>query len=213
MSIDLNTLDLEKINLDLRSKSPEEIIEWALSLNATSFATTSFGPNSAALLKMTSDVDAELPIVWVDHGYNVKPAYVAAEEIMQQLPLNMKIYNPKMSAERRNSIMGGIPSIDEPDLHDEFTRQVKLEPFAEAMTDLNAQIWITGIRRDETEHRQSLDIVSLDNRGMLKVAPIFYWSNEQVEDFMSLNQLPTTQHYFDPTKVMDGRECGLHTAA
>ena len=30
---------------------------------------------------------------------------------------------------------------------------------------------------------------------------------------MEQHQLPTCRHYFDPTKVHDGRECGLHTGA
>ena len=56
-------------------------------------------------------------------------------------------------------------------------------------------------------------MVSLDDRGIIKVAPIFYWSEDAVEDYMEQYQLPTCRHYFDPTKVHDGRECGLHTAA
>jgi phosphoadenosine phosphosulfate reductase len=30
---------------------------------------------------------------------------------------------------------------------------------------------------------------------------------------MARYELPTCKHYFDPTKVHDSRECGLHTAA
>ena len=75
------------------------------------------------------------------------------------------------------------------------------------------KVWLTGIRQEETEHRKSLDIVSIDKRGIIKVAPIFYWSEEDVEDYMERHELPTCKHYFDPTKVHDGRECGLHTAA
>ncbi len=36
---------------------------------------------------------------------------------------------------------------------------------------------------------------------------------DDVEDYMERFELPTCKHYFDPTKVHDGRECGLHTAA
>ena len=53
----------------------------------------------------------------------------------------------------------------------------------------------------------------MDNRGIVKVAPIFYWSEDQVEAYMERYQLPSCKHYFDPTKVLDGRECGLPTAA
>jgi phosphoadenosine phosphosulfate reductase len=109
--------------------------------------------------------------------------------------------------------MGGIPTVDEEERHQDFTRQVKLEPFDRALADFAPDIWLTGIRREETEHRKTLDTVSLDNRGIIKVAPIFYWTDDEVEAYMEAHQLPTCRHYFDPTKVSDGRECGLHTAA
>ena len=116
-------------------------------------------------------------------------------------------------SERRNAIMGGIPTVDEEERHQEFTEQVKLEPFNRALGEFQPEIWLTGIRREETEHRKTLDVVSMDNRGIIKVAPIFYWSEEQVEAYMAEHALPSCKHYFDPTKVHDGRECGLHTAA
>ncbi|WP_269473302.1 phosphoadenosine phosphosulfate reductase domain-containing protein [Kineobactrum salinum] len=81
------------------------------------------------------------------------------------------------------------------------------------MAEFRPEVWLTGIRREETEHRKSLDIVSRDDRGIIKVAPLFYWSEQDVERYMEQHQLPSCRHYFDPTKVLDGRECGLHTAA
>ena len=118
-----------------------------------------------------------------------------------------------MTSERRNAIMGGIPTLEEEERHREFTRQVKLEPFARALQAFQPEVWLTGIRREETEYRQSLDIVSVDHRGIVKVAPLFYWPQEAMKAYMERFQLPTCRHYFDPTKVNDGRECGLHTAA
>ncbi len=90
---------------------------------------------------------------------------------------------------------------------------IKLEPFQRALDEWQPEIWITGIRKEETEHRQSLDIVSWDARGILKVAPLFYWSDDQVEAYMEAHELISCRHYFDPTKVHDGRECGMHTSA
>ena len=172
--------------------------------------TTSFGYNSAVSLHLVSQVAPDLPVVWVDSGYNVKDAYVVAEQLMQDLQLNMKVFNPLMSAERRNAIMGGIPSLED-EHFDAFVEQVKLEPFARALNELNPDIWITGIQQGETEHRKNLDIVSMDGRGILKVAPIFYWTEAQVADYMQQYNLPSCKHYFDPTKVHEHRECGLHT--
>ncbi|MGV6807967.1 MAG: phosphoadenosine phosphosulfate reductase domain-containing protein [bacterium] len=207
-------LDLEQINRELSEKSPQEIIRWSLNLGKRVFASTSFSPNSAGLLHMISDIAPEMPVVWVDSGYNVADTYRTAEKIMAQLNLNMHIYTPEMTAERRNALMGGIPHPDDDeDLHKEFARQVKLEPFDRAIDDLQGEIWITGIRREETDFRKTLDIVTVDNRGILKVAPLFRWAEQDLATYMQQHGLPSPRHYFDPTKVIDGRECGLHTIA
>ena len=205
---------LQRINADLRDKSPQDIIRWARTLNRNVFASTSFSPNSAGLLHMVNEAAPELPVVWVDSGYNLADTYKVAEKIIEKLSLNLHIYIPQMTAERRNALMGGIPHPDDDEaLHQEFTRQVKLEPFNRAIQDLNGEVWITGIRKEETAFRQSLDIVTKDSRGLLRVAPIFHWSEEQLEDYLEEHDLPSCRHYFDPTKVADGRECGLQTSA
>lgn len=209
----MTTMDLAALNEQLRSKSPEEIIRWALALGKRNMLTTSFAPNAAVMLHMVSSIDDSVPVVWIDSGYNLRDAYLVAEKLMHDLKLNMHIFTPTITAERRNALMGGIPTPDEPEQHAEFTRQVKLEPFSRAIAELKPEIWLTGIRRDETEFRKSLDILSYDSRGMLKVAPIFYWSEDDVAKYMAQHQLPSCKRYFDPTKVADHRECGLHTAA
>ena len=206
-------LDLDSVNARLRDASPQDVVRWALDLQRPTIATTSMGRNAAAMLHLVSEIDGKLPTIWVDTGYNLRDTYIVAERLIRDLQLNIHVYSPQMTSERRNAIMGGIPTVDEEERHREFTRQVKLEPFDRALAEFRPEVWLTGIRREETEHRKTLDIVSVDARGILKVAPLFYWSEEQVEDYMEQQQLPSCRHYFDPTKVQDGRECGLHTAA
>jgi phosphoadenosine phosphosulfate reductase len=206
-------LDLDKVNAELRDASPAAIVRWALAQGKRTIATTSMGRNAALMLHLVASEDKSVPTIWVDTGYNLRDTYVVAERLIRDLELDMHVYSPQMTSERRNALMGGIPTVDEEERHQEFTRQVKLEPFARALGEFQPEIWLTGIRRDETEHRKSLDIVSLDNRGILKVAPVFYWSEDDVDDYMEQHELLTCRHYFDPTKVHDGRECGLHTAA
>lgn len=205
-------LDLDRVNASLRDASAQEIVAWALGLGRKAIATTSMGRNAAVMLHLVQQVDKGLPTIWVDTGYNLRDTYVVAERLIRDLEVNISVYAPEMTSERRNAIMGGIPTIDEEERHQEFTRQVKLEPFDRALQEYQPEIWLTGIRREETDHRKTLDIVSLDNRGIIKVAPIFYWSEEDVENYMEQFELPTCKHYFDPTKVNDGRECGLHTS-
>jgi len=207
------SIDLNSANAALRGASATAIVQWALALGKSAIATTSMGRNAAVMLHLVSSVDATVPTVWVDTGYNLRDTYVVAERLIRDLALDIRVYSPLMTSERRNAIMGGIPTVDEEERHREFARQVKLEPFARALADLQPEVWFTGIRREETEHRKTLDIVSVDDRGILKVAPLFYWSEQDIDQYMTQHQLPTCRHYFDPTKVHDGRECGLHTAA
>ena len=206
-------VDIEKINQQFRDASAVDIVAWALSQGKKTIATTSFGKNAAVMLNVISQVDQTVPTVWVDTGYNLRDTYVVADKLIKRIPLDYHVYSPLMTSERRNAIMGGIPTMDDEDMHTEFTRQVKLEPFNRAISEWAPEIWITGIRQQETEHRKSLDVLSWDARGILKVAPLFYWSDKQVEEYMKDNELLSCRHYFDPTKVQDGRECGLHTSA
>lgn len=210
----LTAEQLLEINATLRDKSPQEIIQWAQSLGKRLMATTSFSPNAGAMLHLVTSVDKGIPVVWVDSGYNVPDTYRVAEQLIQRLQPNLQVFIPQMTAARRDAILGGIPMPDEdPAVHEEFTRQVKLEPFQRAIAEIQPEVWITGIRREETEFRKTLDIVSVDNRGLIKVAPIFYWRELDVEAYMQQHELPSCRHYFDPTKVADNRECGLHTSA
>ncbi|MDG1662736.1 MAG: phosphoadenosine phosphosulfate reductase family protein [Pseudomonadales bacterium] len=206
-------MDLNVVNQSLRNASPREIIRWAVAQKKKMISTTSFGKNAAVMLHMAQAEAPGLPVIWVDTGYNLRDTYVVAERLIKSLDLNMQIFSPQMTSERRNSIMGGIPTIEDIEQHEEFTRQVKLEPFNQAIELLQPEIWLTGIRQQETDHRKTLDIVSIDGRGIIKVAPIFYWDDDQVESYMREHSLISCRHYFDPTKVHDGRECGLHTSA
>lgn len=206
-------IDLDSNNAMLRNLPPEEIIRWAINLGEKTITSTSFGPNSGALLHLVASVDKTVPVIWVDSGYNMRDTYVVAEQLIIDLELNAQIYVPAITTERLNIKLGGIPTLDEPELHAEFTRVVKLEPFGRALRETAPTVWISGIRKDDTDFRKNLDILSYDNRGVLKVAPIFHWTDEQLEQYMAEHSLPSCKHYFDPTKVESGRECGLHTSA
>ena len=103
----------------------------------------------------------------------------------------------------------GIPEIDTDD-HEVFTEQVKLEPFKRALKDHQPDVWFTNLRRDQTEFRKNLDILHLNRQGILKVSPFFYFSEFEMELYLKRFDLPNEKKYFDPTKVSDKRECGLH---
>lgn len=103
----------------------------------------------------------------------------------------------------------GIPDIDSP-LHSVFTEQVKLEPFRRAMAAHGPDVWFTNLRKGQTAFRDSLDIVSKGNDGILKVSPFYHWPDEKLDAYLERHGLENEFKYFDPTKVLENRECGLH---
>ncbi|EED34880.1 phosphoadenosine phosphosulfate reductase [Luminiphilus syltensis NOR5-1B] len=209
---DHGAIDIDAANHALREATPAEIVTWALSLDKRAIATTSFGVNAAATLHAVVEQAPSLPVIWVDTGFNLRDTYVQADAVTEQLGLNLHVYSPLITAERISAKLGGIPLPEDADNHRWFTEKVKLEPFRRAIADFRPQLWFSGIRAEETDHRRSLDIVSLDHRGIIKVAPFFYWSDSEIDSYMLEHGLVSCQHYFDPTKVSSGRECGLHTS-
>lgn len=203
-------LDIDKTNQDLSDKTPAEIIQWAVDQDRKIMLSTTFGPFSSVILHMVTQIKADIPVVWVDSGYNTDETYKTAEKIISDLKLNMHIYTPKITSALRDSLMGGVPDINS-DLHAEFTRQVKLEPFQRALDDIKPDLWLTAIRKEETAYRQTLDVITKGPNDVIKVAPLLFWTELDMEEYLYSNELPQVEDYYDPTKAVQGRECGLHT--
>jgi len=204
--IDLN---IEKINKELKDKSPEQIISWALNIAKNPLVTTNFRPYEVAILKACTQVDKGLKVIWCDTGYNTPQTYAHANELIETLELNVHLYVPKQTAAHRDATMG-IPQID--DLkHKIFTEQVKLEPFNRAMSEHKPDVWFTNLRKGQTAFRSSIDIVSISKDGLLKVSPFYHWTDAELDTYLAEQNLPNEFTYFDPTKVLENRECGLHS--
>ena len=206
----LAQLDLAEANAELEGKSPQEIIRWAFELGRRTITTTTFGDHSAVLLHMVSRIQYNAKILWVDTGYNTSATYRFANKLINELDLNIDVFTPDITTARLNVMMGGIPEVDDP-MHEEFTRQVKLDPFKRATDTLKPEVWLTGIRRDQTDFRKSLDIVTRSKEGFIKVAPLLNWIEQDMDAYLAQHQLPNEPDYFDPTKAHETRECGLHT--
>lgn len=202
-------MNLQAINSELRDRSPKQIVLWALKEAKHAVITTNFRPYEACILHAVTGVDANIPVIWCDTGYNTPATYKHANELIEGLSLNVDVYVPLQTAAYRNATMG-IPGIDDP-LHKEFTAQVKLEPFSRAMAHHRPDVWFTNLRKDQTEFRSGLDIVTRTGDGVLKVCPFFHWSDTQLDAYLAQHNLPNETNYFDPTKALANRECGLHT--
>lgn len=204
-------------NSQLREKSPLEITRWAIELARTSggkaIVSTNFRPYEAVVLHLATQAQADIPVLWVDHGYNRPATYRHAEELKRLLGLNLKAYLPKITPAHRDAVDGPIPTPEEEEKLKKFSAVMKLEPFKRGMRELAPTIWITALRKVQNPNRAELDIVSADaNFGSIKVSPVFHLSDAEMESYLTEHRLPNEWDYFDPAKADEKRECGLHAA-
>ncbi len=206
--------DLVRINQELRSQSPLEVVRWAIGqAGGRAIVSTNFRPYEAAILHLVTQVQPDIPVLWVDHGYNRPATYRHAEDLGARLKLNLKPYLPKLTAAHRDAIYGPIPTTDDEEGLKKFSAQMKLEPFQRGMKELAPKVWITALRKVQNPNRAGLDIVTQDeNFGALKVSPLFYLSDADLEAYLAQHNLPNEWDYFDPAKADEKRECGLHAS-
>lgn len=204
--------EILKANEELHSKSPLEIVRWAVAhAKGRAIVSTNFRPYEAVILHLCAQAQPDMPVLWVDHGYNRPATYKHAEELKKLLKLNIKPYLPKMTPAHRDAIYGEIPTPENEAGLKEFSTLMKLEPFQRGMRELAPTVWITALRKDQNPNRAALDIVSDDaNFKTLKVSPVFYWSDADMEKYLTQHHLPNEWDYFDPAKADEKRECGLH---
>lgn len=207
-SLKANAEALKHYNEELASKSPEDIIKWVMIFAKKPIVTTNFRPYEGAILHAVTQVKASTDIVWCDTGYNTLNTYKHADYLISILCLNISMYVPKQSSAYRDSVMG-IPTIEDPN-HKLFTEQVKLEPFKRAMDFHKPDVWFTNLRAGQTAFRDGIGILSFSKDGILKVSPFYHWTDEALDGYLNEHELPNEFKYFDPTKALNNRECGIH---
>ena len=200
--------EIARVNADL-GHDAAGLVRWALGLGQTSIVTTNFRPFEAVILHLVTQVKPDVPVVWMDNGYNTAATYQFADAVTRQLGLNLKIYLPRRSRAHREAVEGATPALDDP-RHAAFTEEVKLEPFARALRETAPQVWFTALRATDTAVRAAMEPVSINPDGLIKVAPLLHWSSKVLHDYCQQHGLPNNFDYVDPTKGEDNRECGLH---
>ena len=165
--------------------------------------TTKFGPESAVLLHTLTQIMPDIPVIWVDTGYNTRATLQFAELLTNRLNLNLHTFRPL------EEVLEIPPALDDP-RHADFTQRVKLKPFQRAVSDLNPDVWFSSIRREQTPFRARQEFISKHAIGYLKVSPLLDWTETDMHQYIADYQLPSESNYYDPTKGEAQRECGLH---
>jgi phosphoadenosine phosphosulfate reductase len=223
---------LKQWNEQLEKETSVARVEWAMENLPSEFVlSSSFGIQSAVMLHMLTQIDRNIPVLITDTGHLFPETYQFIDQLTTRLDLNLKVYSAKESAAWQQAKYGEEWASDELALK-AYNRRNKVEPLERGLNELGAATWFSGIRRQQSEHREGLSVVSI-LRGRFKVHPIIDWTNKDVHEYLTKHNLPYhplweqgyvsvgDTHSTKPlTLGMDEsdtrfsgnqRECGLHT--
>lgn len=206
-----NIISLKNIalfNENLRYDSPEDIIQFVLQYANNPIVTTSFGGHSAAILYAATKIKNDVQVVWCDTGYNTEATHRHASRLIKRLNLNIEVFSPLATSFNVYSANDLIEM--EAKEYAAFAEVVKLEPFKRAMKKHKPDVWFTTIRKNQSNYRDTIDILSISKEGVLKVSPFYYFTDDQIRAYLKDHNLPVEYDYFDPVKALGNKECGIH---
>lgn len=189
--------------LDEKIHQTRSIINGVLADQNNLIGSTKFGPDSLVFLHLITSIAPDMPIVWVDTGYNNRNTLAFVDEAKCHLALNLHRFEPV------DHTIQIPPALGDP-AHEAFKDMVKLDPFRKALIALNATHWISSVRAYQTPNRKTLPIIMPMPGQLTKVHPMLAWSAADVLDYRKLHQLPVGPDAYDPTKGDALGECGLH---
>ncbi|WP_146691345.1 phosphoadenylyl-sulfate reductase [Bradyrhizobium canariense] len=176
----------EQFDHALRDASPAEVIAAALqAVGRERLAlVSSFGTESAALLKVMADVDPAIPVIFLDTGQLFEETLAYRDTLTARLGLrdvrSIKPLEETLSREDANRELW----FSDPDA---CCRIRKVEPLARALAPFGA--WINGRKRFQGGVRAAIPVVE-DDGSRLKFNPFANVSREEIAAIYALAGLP-----------------------
>jgi phosphoadenosine phosphosulfate reductase len=214
----------------LRNASPADVIAAALQAVGREHLAlvSSFGTESAALLKVMAEVDPAIPVIFLDTGWLFEETLAYRDTLIATLGLrDVRSIQPLEQALSREDPDRELWFSDP----DACCRIRKVEPLARALAPFNA--WINGRKRFQGGARAVIPVVE-DDGARLKFNPFANVSREEIaaiyaladlpphplmaSGYLSVGCMPCTSRTSPDEDARAGRwrgrpktECGIHT--
>lgn len=227
---------IEELNIFLTGKSAEEILKYFSDAygNELAFA-TSFSIEDQVITHMLVSLKSPAKIFTLDTGRLPAETYKLIEKTIDEYNKKIEIYFPDYKLVEEMVHQKGINLFYNSVEDRKYCCHVrKIEPLKRALQ--NTKAWIAGLRREQAITRNSINIAEYDeNFSIIKINPLYNWTEEQVWDYINKNNIPYNQLYKQNYRsigcspctrpvqeggsVRDGRwwwenpdtkECGLH---
>jgi phosphoadenosine phosphosulfate reductase len=195
--------------------------------------TCSFQAEDVLLTKLAIELDAELPILFLDTGYHFAETYAYRDRIAKEWKLNLVNLLPEQTVAEQEAKFGLLYQTSP----DQCCKLRKVEPLFKAVGEY--RVWLTGLRREQARSRTALEESAMfalpGGKQVLKLAPLAQWTTRDVwyaceqlaipllplyeRGYSSIGCEPCTSLPLDPNDPRSGRwagrkvECGIHIQA
>lgn len=158
------------------------------------YQTTAFGLTGLVTLDMLSHMKGPLrrPInlIFLDTLYHFDETLDLVDRVRSRYPdIIIHVYKPDgcSSAADFETMHGYNLWETKDDLYDYLA---KVEPAQRAYSELNVRAVLTGRRRSQGGKRGDLDIIQVDDAGLIKVNPLANWTFKQVQEYVRKHNVP-----------------------
>ncbi len=184
--------EVERLNEEYMSKSPQEVIEKALELLHPDIAfASSFGAEDVVIIDMLMKVNPEARVFTLDTGRLNQETYDVIDAVRAKYGLQVEVLFPDTAEVedmvKRHGMNLFYKSIE---LRHLCCGVRKVHPLKRMLSSLKG--WMTGVRRDQTPNRSGMAKFQIDEQfgGILKVNPLLDWSWQQVMDYIKEHKVP-----------------------
>lgn len=193
------------------------------------FISSSFQSHSIPLLHILSRFDKDIPVYFLNTGFHFPETIVFRHEIEKLLGIHVIDLVSPVSKTGQRDEQGKFFFANNPDHCCYLNKVLPLEPVIE-----KHDVWISGVRRDQTKFRSQLKEEELLADGKLRYHPILDWTSKMIweyqqaynlpqhpleaQGYLSVGCMPCTRSVNDNAEMRGGRwagtskeECGIQT--
>jgi phosphoadenosine phosphosulfate reductase len=181
----------ERLNNQFKASPPEDILIFFTREYRNRIAlSTSLGAEDQILTHMAANIDKTIRIFTLDTGRLFQETYDLLDITRNKYGLNIETYFPDYEEVEKMVNEKGINLFYESIENRLLCCHIrKTEPMKRALTGVD--VWISGIRREQSISRKDIQIVEWDDQNnLLKVNPLVEWNHDQVWEYIRHHNIP-----------------------
>ena len=151
---------------------------------------TSFGQEDQAITHAIANEKLEIEIFTLDTGRQFQESYELIDLTTKKYGIALKTYFPDTQKTEELVAQKGFHSFYQSvENRKECCFIRKIEPLNRALQ--GAQIWITGLRAEQSDNRSSMPMLEWDEaKKILKFNPLIDWTFTDLESYLNTHKIP-----------------------